>query len=89
MGTVLVGGSEGCVMEFSVGVTMCGSDGGLGGCSDGDGIFFLLQIDVGWRGYEPEVELQWGIEGQGAQCQRRCYSKVEMKVLRKVVQWVR
>ena len=26
-------------MGFSVGVSMCGSDGGVGGCSDGDRIF--------------------------------------------------
>lgn len=50
--------------------------------------FFLVQIGCGWRGHEPEVEREWEIEGQIAKCQRRWYSKVGIRVLKKVVIWV-
>lgn len=49
------------------------------------GYLFLVLIGSGWRGNEPEVELEWGIRGQMARSQRIYYSKVGMKVLRKVV----
>lgn len=49
---------------------------------------FLVQVGYGQRGNEPEVEQEWEIEGQMAQSQRRWYSKVGMRVLRKVVIWV-
>lgn len=52
------------------------------------GYLFLVQISSGWRGHELEVELEWGIGGKMARSQRRCYSKMGMKVLRKVVKWV-
>lgn len=45
-------------MGFSVGVSMCGSYGGVGGCSDGDGICVSGQVGFGWRGHEHEVELE-------------------------------
>ena len=38
-------------MGFSVGVSMCGSDGGVAGCLDGEGI-----LVYGRRGCEPRVE---------------------------------
>ena len=49
---------------------------------------FLVQVGCVWRGHEPDIEPEWEIVGQMAQSRRRWYSKVGMKVLKKVVIWV-
>lgn len=50
--------------------------------------WLLVQVVVVWKGHEPEAETRWEIGGQKVLSWRRWCSKVEMKVLKRVVKWV-
>lgn len=50
-----------------------------------DECWLLVQVVVVWKGHEPEAEPGWGNGGQTVLSQMRGCSRVEMKVLKRLL----